>query len=153
MEGYFGADQKRISHALRVLGYAKEIMLEAGGDPEVVIAAAILHDIGIHEAERKYGSASGHYQEIEGPPIAEKILKQTGFPTAKTAEVLEIIAHHHTPGKIHSANFKILSDADWLVNLGDEADAADKNKLARVIERVFMTETGKKLAREKYIQR
>ena len=130
MEEYFGDDQKRINHARRVLGYAEEILEkeEGKGDREVVEAAAILHDIGIHEAERKYGSTGGHYQEIEGPPIAQKILRKINFPDGKIAEVLEIIAHHHTPGKIETVNFNVLYEADRRVNL-EETKEGGNDKL------------------------
>jgi len=69
MRKLFGEDQKRIDHALSVLSFAEQILNDEPGDREVVVAAALLHDIGIHEAERKYGSSAGRYQEIEGPPI------------------------------------------------------------------------------------
>lgn len=115
MENYFGRDEKRIDHARRVLGYAEQMLKKEAGDREVVVAAAILHDIGIHAAEKKYGSSAGKYQEIEGPPIAENILKKLSFPGEKITEVLEIIAHHHSGG-IDNLNFKILREADRLVN-------------------------------------
>lgn len=111
MKQYFGNDQKRINHALKVLKYAE------GGDRDVVVAAAILHDIGIHEAERKYNSNAGKYQEIEGPPIAKEILEKIDdFPKEKIPEVLDIIAHHHHPRKEETENFKILYAADCKVN-------------------------------------
>ncbi len=56
MKDVFGDDQKRINHALAVLKYAEQIHAVEGGDETVVTAAAILHDIGIHQAELKYGS-------------------------------------------------------------------------------------------------
>jgi HD superfamily phosphodiesterase len=116
MENYFGSDQKRINHAKKVLRYSEELLDREGGYPEVVIAAAILHDIGIHAAGKKYGSNAGKYQEIEGPPIADKILKKINFPAEKIAEVLDIIAHHHSPGIVKTRNFRILYDADCRVN-------------------------------------
>lgn len=121
MENYFGRDIKRINHAHRVLRFAEEIMEKEGGDREVVTAAAILHDIGIHAAEKKYGSTAGKFQELEGPPIAEHLLKRIDFPDEKIGEVLEIIAHHHSPGKIETKNFKILYEADCIVNRGASA--------------------------------
>jgi len=151
MEQTFGDDTKRINHARSVLNYAEQILEKEGGDREVVEAAAILHDIGIHEAEKKYGSTAGKYQEIEGPPIAEKILNSIGFPEDKLKEVLEIIAHHHSPGKISTQNFKILYDADWLENIKDEVGVEDKDKLSRVIEKVFLTANGKELAKKIYL--
>ena len=116
MEEYFGSDKKRINHARKVLQYAEETLAKESADEDIVIAAAILHDIGIHEAERKYNSNAGKYQEIEGPPIAKKILEDLKFPKEKLEEVLEIIAHHHRPGIIKTVNFQILYDADCRVN-------------------------------------
>ena len=75
MKNEFGNDHKRISHSLSVLNHAKDILREEGGNPLVVIASALLHDIGIQEGERKHGSSAGKYQEIEGPPIAREIMK------------------------------------------------------------------------------
>lgn len=151
MEYYFGKDLKRIDHARRVLGYAEEIVKSEGGDEDVIIAAAIMHDIGIHAAEKKYGSTAGRFQEIEGPPIAKHLLAMANFPSEKIDEVLEIIAHHHTPGKIDTKNFNVLYDADWLVNLGDECDPSDYKKLEKIIDKVFLTKTGKQLARQVYL--
>jgi len=147
MKQYFDGDEKRISHALRVTGFAEEILLEEKGNEDVVIAAAILHDIGIREAERKYGSSAGHYQEIEGPPIAREILKRQGLEEPFIEEVCEIIANHHSPGKVNTSNFKIVYDADWLVNLKDEHGHKDEEKISRIIDKVFSTPTGKKIAR------
>lgn len=114
MRQYFGSDQRRINHALKVLKYAEE---QKAGDPDVIAAAAILHDIGIHEAERKYNSNAGKYQEIEGPAIAKEILEKIeDFPKEKIPEVLDIIGHHHHPRKEETENFKILYDADCRVN-------------------------------------
>src|SRR3989338_7384373 len=143
MEWYFGRDAKRIDHARRVLGFAEKILDKETGDRAVIEAAAILHDIGIHAAERKHGSPAGKYQEIEGPPIAANILDRIAFPADKIAEILELIAHHHSPGKVDTLNFKILYDADWLVNLNDEHDVTDKERLKKTIEKIFLTPTGR----------
>lgn len=152
MEDYFGADTKRIRHAHRVTAYAEELMAPEKGDPSVVLAAGLFHDIGIHKAQEKYGSTSGKYQEIEGPPIARKILSRLGYEAEITDEVCEIIAHHHSPGKVNTQNFRILYDADWLVNLGDECDVSDKDKLGRVIDKVFLTESGRRKAKQVYLE-
>lgn len=151
MEAYFGGDAKRIDHARKVTAYAEGLLKREGGDYSIVIGAAVLHDIGIHEAERKYGSTSGKFQEREGPPIARRILLELGFEEEQVEEVCEIIAHHHSPGKIRTKNFGILYDSDWLVNLRDEYDIQDTKKLAGIIEKVFLTESGRVLAREVYL--
>ena len=151
MEEVFGDDKRRINHALRVTGYAAELLKKEMGDREIVLCAALLHDIGIAVAEKKYGSASGHYQEKEGPPLARKILEVLGYDSGMIEEICGIVGNHHSPGKVNSMNFKILYDADWLVNLPDETKG-DKKKLERMIDRVFLTQTGKELAREIYLR-
>ena len=48
-------------------------------------------------------------------------------------------------------NFKVLYDADWLVNLKDEVDTSDKERLKTMIDKVFLTDAGKKLAKKIYL--
>ena len=154
METYFAGDAKRINHAHRVTEYARELLALEGGDQPVVIGAAALHDIGIHEAERKYNSTSGKYQEIEGPPIARGILAELGFEQDQIDEICDIIAHHHSIGPMRrNRNFQIIYDADWLVNLPDEYDTRDLAKLSNIINKVFLTQHGKALARQIYLPR
>ncbi len=152
MEAYFNGDDRRINHALKVTEYAEELLKGEGAEYSIVIGASVLHDIGIHAAEKKYGSTAGKYQEMEGPPIARQILKELGFEPNQIEEICEIIAHHHSPGKIVTKNFTVLYDADWLVNLRDEYDIQDKNKLSNIIDKVFLTQNGQALAREIYLQ-
>jgi HD superfamily phosphodiesterase len=151
MVEYLEGDGRRIEHARRVTTYAEELNRTEKGDHDIIMAAGLLHDIGIHEAERKYHSNAGKYQEIEGPPIAAAILKQIGMPADQIDEICQIIAHHHSPGKINTVNFRILYDADWLVNLGDEFDTQDKTKLAGLIGKVFLTQSGQTVARKIYL--
>ena len=153
LEEYFGSDKKRITHAKNVMHFTEELLKKEGGDSHIVIPASILHDVGIKEAERKYGSSSGSYQEKEGPAIARKFLLEIGFKIEDIDEICEIIAHHHTPGKVNTRNFKILYDSDWLVNLEEEVDLSDKEKLKGLINRVFLTKTGKETAERTYLPR
>jgi len=152
MKAYFGDDARRIDHAERVTAYAEQLLEQEPGNREIVIGAAVLHDIGIPLSEKKYGSANGNYQEIEGPPVAREILTELGWRSEQIDEICEIIGHHHSPGKINTTNFKVLYDSDWLVNLADECDIKDRGKLTNIIDRVFLTETGKELARVIYLK-
>jgi hypothetical protein len=151
MKDLFGDDQKRINHAMTVLKYAEQIHSVEGGDEAVVTAAAILHDIGIHQAEQKYGSPAGKYQEIEGPPIAEKILNGEGVDSARIGHICKIIANHHSARNIDTLEFRIIWDADWLVNIPDECVAMNKSKLKEFIGRIFKTQTGRQIAKELYL--
>jgi len=146
MKKAFAEDQKRIEHALAVLSYAEQIQTVEGGNPLIVKAAAILHDIGIHEAERKYGSSAGKYQEIEGPPIAERILKNYNIPAEAIGHICRIIANHHSAKGIDTTEFKIVWDADWLVNIPTDFPNASKEKLQDIIDKIFKTDEGYRIA-------
>ncbi|MHC4190450.1 MAG: HD domain-containing protein, partial [Planctomycetota bacterium] len=152
MKKLFATDQKRIEHALGVLDFAEQIQATAGGDPLIVRAAAILHDIGIHEAERKYGSAAGKYQEIEGPPIAEEILKKYDVAVEAIEHVCRIIANHHSAKDIDTTEFRIVWDADWLVNIPGDFPSASKEKLQEIVEKTFKTNEGREIATELFLK-
>jgi hypothetical protein len=151
MIDYFGDDKKRINHALNVLDYARKIHKSEGGDLMIVEAAAILHDIGIPESELKYNSSAGNYQEIEGPPIANGILKEFEISSEDIFHICRIIANHHSDKDIDTIEFRIIWDADWLVNIPDERNVEDKERLEHEINKLFKTETGREIAKNKFI--
>ena len=152
MREYLDGDIRRIRHAESVFDFATQIHAVSGGDREIIEAAAALHDIGIHEAERKYGSPAGNYQEIEGPPIARRILERFDISEEKVNHICKIIANHHCAKDIDTLEFRIIWDADWLVNIGDEFDLENREKVEKIIKRVFKTLTGRELAVKRYLQ-
>jgi HD superfamily phosphohydrolase YqeK len=151
MKKVFGEDQKRIEHALAVLDYAEKIQANEGGDPLIVKASAILHDIGIHEAERKYGSSAGKYQEIEGPPIAKEILTRYNLDTEAIEHICKIIANHHSAKDIDTTEFRIILDADRLVNISDDYPDASEDKLHKMIDNKFKTQEGGRIAKKLFL--
>lgn len=153
MKRYFGQDFKRIGHASRVARYAEQLLQEEKGDMAVVLIAAYLHDIGIKEAERIYQSSEAGYQEREGPPVARGILTKLGAAPELIDEVCDIIGHHHHPRQAETTNFKILYDADCMVNLEEKHKASplSPDQLTGIIERSFLTEGGRKLAQKRLL--
>jgi putative nucleotidyltransferase with HDIG domain len=144
MKRYFGRDFRRIGHATKVARYAEELVKEEKGDPAVVITAAYLHDIGIHEAERR----SADHEET-GPPIAREILEQLNAKPELIDEVCDIIAHHHHPRPEESVNFMALYDADLIVNLEEDWKRRgdnDADGLRKVIEKRSLSDSGGRLA-------
>lgn len=150
MKEIFGDDLKRIEHALAVLNYAEQIHTVEGGDRLVVVAAAILHDIGIPQAERKHGSAGAKYQEMEGPGIAREIMLKHGIAAELVEHVGKIIANHHSAKDIDTQEFRIVWDADWLVNWPEVYGKLDVEKLPATIDEVFKTRKGKEIAIKLY---
>lgn len=78
MIAYNNGDAKRIQHFIKVHALAKLIGEEEKLDAKtlyILEAAALTHDIGIRNSEKKYGTCTGKQQEVEGPPEAENCCK------------------------------------------------------------------------------
>ena len=150
MKRYFGTDFKRIKHAARVAHYAEQINRYVQADPAVVLISAYLYDIGIKQAEAKYNSSAPKYQHQEGPPVARDILTKLDADPGLINEVCDIISHHHTPRGEESDNFKVLYDADLIVNIEEENKKSPRAKesLEKIIEKSFLTSAGRTLASE-----
>ncbi len=148
MKKYFRQDFKRIGHAIRVAHYAERIGKNEGGNLAVILPAAYLHDIGIHEAKRKHQSTAAKYQEQEGPPIAKDILIKLGANEKLIEEVCDIVGHHHHPRLEETINFKAVYDADLITNLEEKQkeNPVDNPRLAEFIGKTFLTNSGRKEA-------
>lgn len=154
---YFEKDIRRISHLLKVYGYAKMIgEMEQLDDFEMecLETAAVLHDIGIKISEEKYHSSAGKYQELEGPAVAETILNKLGFDSKLIERVKYLIGHHHTYDDIKGLDYQILVEADFLVNI-DEDNLNCKENCRETIEKIrdniFKTTTGTKILESIYL--
>ena len=152
MKRYFKTDFKRIGHATKVARHAERIGKMAADNLAVVLCAAYLHDIGIHEAERKHNSTAARYQEEEGPPIARQILEKLRAKAALIDEVCDIVGHHHHPRENDTINFKVVYDADMIVNLEETLKEKPKttDELENLIASAFLTESGKAEARKAF---
>ncbi len=150
---YFENDIKRINHALKVYGFASCIARsEKLSDQEILIVeiTAILHDIGIKEAEKKYNSCGGNYQEIEGPAVARQLLQETELNSEMLERICFIIGNHHSYHKIDRLDFQILVEADFLVNIFE--DEMSQNSIESVRNKYFKTQTGISMIQSMYMQ-
>lgn len=147
MTEYDRRDAARIQHFMKVHNFAATIAELENVDRETLFileTAAILHDIGIHVCESKYGDCSGKHQEQEGPAEARKLLAAIGgYTTAQTERVCFLIAHHHTYENVEGIDWQILLEADFLVNAFEEG--VSESGIRAFESKVFKTATGKQL--------
>lgn len=114
---YFGSDNRRIEHALRVLYHSECIMnTYTNYDINIIIASALLHDVGIKISEEKHGYNDGKTQEKYGPDIAEELLTSIEFPADKIIIIKNIIGNHHSKSRYDYPELAILKAADLIVN-------------------------------------
>ncbi|GHU82984.1 HD family phosphohydrolase [Clostridia bacterium] len=143
MIAYYAHDPKRINHFLKVYGFGKAIGCALGLNPTeqfTLEIAAVTHDIGIKNSERKYGSSSGVYQQIEGPGEAKVLLTKLGVDSLVIERVCWLISKHHTYTEIDGLDYQILIEADFIVNALEEN--LSKDSIHIFVSRYFKTKVG-----------
>ncbi|MCI8501015.1 MAG: HD domain-containing protein [Oscillospiraceae bacterium] len=149
---YNGGAPNLIQHALKVYAFAKAIGEEEGlseETQEILETAAVLHDIGIRESERKYGDADGVHQQVEGPPIAEEILQRLGAAPALIERVCYLIAHHHTYSGVEGMDYRILIEADFLVNVYETPSM--QASASEILKKNFETASGARYFKAQFL--
>ena len=140
---YDTGDVLRIQHFIKVYSFAHMIgELEGMSDEalQILDIASILHDIGIHPAEKKYGNCMGKYQEELGPDEARKLLSSFDLNDKVVDRVCFLIGHHHTYDQVDDLDYQILLEADFLVNSFE--DGLNKDAVITFRDKVFKTKTG-----------
>ena len=100
-----------VFHFVPTVECAKKLADELGGDKEIVTIAAWLHDIG----SIIYGRQD---HNITGAKIAEKKLKELGYPAKKIIKVQKCILNHRgsLQNRRESIEEKIVAEADVMSN-------------------------------------
>lgn len=106
-------------HLQRVKNYALKISEEVRCDKEVLVAAALLHDVGYKISK---GDDNNHH--LYSIKLANKWLPKVYFPKAKINDVIEAIRLHDNfvwdknGEKTNHVESKIIQDADRIDALG-----------------------------------
>lgn len=145
---YYTGDPKRIQHFIKVHSFSKLIGEKEQLDSTTLLTleiAAIVHDIGIKVAEEKFGRCDGKLQEQEGPPLAKALLTKLSIDESIIERVCYLVGKHHTYTNVSGIDYQILLEADFLVNLYE--DALDAHAITSAYEKIFKTTTGKELCK------
>ncbi len=154
-------------HTRIAYSFALRLLDAEGGDPEVVLPAVMLHDVGWKTIPedlqvKAFGPGQKDMElnrrhEVEGARIARAILEQVGYDPKLTDEIVEIILGHDSRLQPLSLNDSIVKESDKLWRFSKEALEVDPKRfgisqdvhivwLGLHIEKWFVTETGKRLA-------
>jgi len=135
-----------IQHFIKVHEFARLIGSREGLSRRQLLileAASIVHDIGILPSLERYGDSAGHHQEELGPAQAEAMLKKLGFDAEVIRRVSHLVGHHHTYTDVDGMDYRILIEADFLVNLFE--NGAGPDAVAHARKNIFVTKTGQAL--------
>lgn len=145
---FFAGDARRIQHFTKVHAFARLMGREEGLDERtqlILECAAIVHDTGIRPAEEKYGKNNGALQEQEGPSCARRLLEPLGVDPGIVDRVCYLVGHHHTYANMDGLDYRMLVEADFLVNLHEDHESEKAVRAA--LERIFRTKSGRSLCR------
>ncbi len=143
-----------IRHFLCVWAYAKTIGEEVGLDEKTQLlleAAAIIHDISCPLCREKYGNTDGRYQEAESPLLVRDFLADSGFDAALIDRISYLVAHHHTPAGIDGIDYRILIEADFLVNAAEKD--LSREAVTHFLENTAKTDCGKRLLKSIFLDK
>ncbi len=164
-------------HTLRALEYGKTLNQEEGGDPEIILTALVLHDIGWSRValndfleapmfEKKDTKSALKHME-QSTLLAREILQELKFPKEKMGPVLTIIADHDRPDRLREMKWleaTLVFEADRLDRFGPESLRRYEKMFGReflqegrryLLEGAkvwFQTSTGKRMVHEILVQ-
>lgn len=153
MMQYDSGDAHRIQHFIKVHSNAKLIGESEQLDTDTLFTleiASVLHDIGIKKAEELHGHCAGELQEKYGPEEAKTLLKKYDLTDSTLSRVLFLIGNHHTYTNVDGLDYRILLEADFLVNLHE--NNSSKESCLAAYNKIFRTETGKTICETMFLK-
>ncbi|MFH1115010.1 MAG: HD domain-containing protein [Pseudomonadota bacterium] len=162
------------NHTRIAYEFAVRLLDEEGGDPDVILPAVILHDVGwkcVPEdlqltafGPGKIDAALNRIHETEGARIARELLEKVDYPAPLIDEIAQIVEGHDSVKQPHSLNDAVVKDADKLCRYTEIGFDTDSGRfgieasdylaiLSGLLDEWFHTPTAKRIAREEYGRR
>ena len=141
-----------INHFLKVWGFARTIGEAEGLDDRTLLTlelAAVVHDIACPSLRKEHGSAPGSLQEEAGPDLVREFYKDCGIDEEMLERICYLVAHHHTFTNVDGLDYRILLEADFLVNAGENENY--RKAVGKFHDNVFKTKTGLALLEDIYM--
>jgi DNA-directed RNA polymerase subunit RPC12/RpoP len=131
-------DDKLVEKALDVLEVAEDLISAERGEPKVIIASLLLHELLGAQDDRA--------------AMTRKILADVSTEDEVIDKVCDIIQGTPEETGAGNVNLQIVSDAQNMVRLRERKALLEKTALERLIETKLATKTAQQLARERLLQ-
>lgn len=143
MIDFYRGNKSDVRHFLKVYAYAQTIgRLEAldKDTQDTLEIAAIVHDIACPVCREKYGNTNGKHQEEESEALLRIFLSEFSLPSGMEERIIYLVTHHHTYTDVDGMDYRILLEADYLVN-ADESQYTEE-AIRKFRKNVFRTQSG-----------
>jgi len=151
MVDFYEGNISDIEHFLKVHAYAALIgRLEQLDEKtqHTLEIAAIVHDISCPLCREKYGNAGGALQEQESEALLRPFLAEFSLAGDILERVIYLVSHHHTVTGVSGIDYRILLEADFLVNAREGNLSQDQ--IRAFYDNVVKTSSGKALFESVY---
>jgi hypothetical protein len=135
-------DSDRLTHSLKVYHFAKEFVAKEGGDPRVVLAAALLLAFGEPEKEPQRDDRAA---SVARHSKAKSVLRQIGVDEDTVQKVCAIVDTR--PSREDSVESRVVRDADRLARLTASDPGADPRRVEEFVANQLQTAAAKDRAR------
>lgn len=102
----------------------------------------MVHDISCPLCREKYGDTNGKHQEPESAPLV-KVFFAGDDCGADVERISWLVSHHHTYTDVDGMDYRILLEADFLVNAGESGYS--KSAIESAKKQFFRTDAGLRL--------
>lgn len=153
MIDFYKGNLHDIAHFMKVWAFAETIGKQEKLDAhtqQVLELAAVVHDIACPLCREKYGNTNGKNQELESPPLVEAFLSDLPVPSDDIQRISWLAAHHHTYENVDGLDYRILLEADFLVNADESGYKIAAIKSAE--KNIFRTPSGIRLLKSMYLR-
>lgn len=143
MIDFYDGNTHDVAHFMKVYAYAETIGLAERLDAktqQTLEYAAIVHDIACPICRKKYGNTNGKHQEEESEPLLREFFKEFSLDEDMQERIIYLVCHHHTYTDVVGMDYRILLEADFLVN-ADESHYS-KEAIEEFKKNVFQTRCG-----------
>ncbi len=137
----FSQQQSCIARALMVFRHAKQLACKEGGDLRLVLAAALLLDVGRHP------TPDGKTPQTADAARVEKVLQEIGLDPDTIRGICRLIEICRAGIEPDTIEAKVVHDSDTLAGLASLSRDADRQKVQDIIDTELKTATGKERAR------
>lgn len=151
MVDFYAGNRSDVAHFVKVHAYARQIgLLECldAGLLETLEIAAIVHDIACPICREKYGNTLGSNQERESETVLRPFLAEFDLAPEQLERVVHLVTHHHTYTDVDGLDYRILLEADFLVN-ADESNYP-RETIEHFRDNVYRTASGLRLLKSIY---
>ena len=144
VEQTYPGDLPRIARTLKVFQHAKDLVRQEGGNPRIVVSAAIL--IASESPEPTGGTVAVGESHQAGGATGLEEARRAGLDEPSTAQVREIIRSYRKGEDRDAIDFRLVADACTLVSL-TQRFPGKPDDWENIVETSLRTPTAKTKAR------